>query len=118
MVIGILFEKAIGSFCLILYITGQPCELFAKFFRPSVFHSTAKPPSSVSPTANCRRASRARRRNPSRTWGVLIILFHSTSSVVLFGTESEFSFMEVFSPFEDTSDITATVCNKMRQVDE
>ncbi len=48
-VIGILFEKAIAGFCLILYITWQPCEPFAKLFCQSAFHSTAKPPSSVSP---------------------------------------------------------------------
>ena len=49
LVVGILSEKAVVGSCLFLYVTWQPQEASAKLFRKSAFHSTAKPPSSVSP---------------------------------------------------------------------
>ena len=79
-VIGILFEKLIGDFCLLLYIIRQSCEPFAKLFRHSAFHSTTKPPSLVSPAWYCCRASAAIRRNACRIWGLLTMLSHSRSS--------------------------------------
>ena len=90
-VIGVHDEKFVSCLRLFLYITWLTIKAFTKSFCPSVSHSIAKPPSSVSPSAICRRIPSARRSNPSCTRGWLRMVCHSrssasSSSIVLSGT--------------------------------
>jgi hypothetical protein len=81
-IMRIYFEKTIRFFCLFLNMQRQSYKQFIKLFGSFVLHSTAKPPSSVSFSASCRKASAARRRSAFLTWFFLTIDSHSRSSSI------------------------------------